>query len=69
LFEVKKLLKLQLDLDVAPTSFIADFKECLLCLEKNKAKISKDTDTLHALLLVTIQDDQFETVRDSQYCP
>jgi hypothetical protein len=51
-----------LDLDVAPTSFIADFKECLLCLEKNKAKISKDTDTLHALLLVTIQDDQFETV-------
>jgi hypothetical protein len=58
-----------LDLDVAPTSFIADFKECLLCLEKNKAKISKDTDTLHALLLVTIQDDQFETVQDSQYCP
>jgi len=65
LFEVKKLLNLRLDPDVAPTSFIADFKECLLRLEKNKAKISEDTDTLRALLLVAIQDDQFETVRDS----
>jgi hypothetical protein len=54
-----------LDLDVAPTSFIADFKECMLRLEKSKAKISKDTNTLCALLLVAIQDDQFETVRDS----
>lgn len=65
LFEVKKLLNLRLDPDVAPTSFIADFKECLLRLEKNKAKISEDTNTLCALLLVAIQDDQFETVRDS----
>jgi hypothetical protein len=48
-----------------PLLLLADFKECLLCLEKNKAKISKDTDTLCALLLVTIQDDQFETVQDS----
>jgi hypothetical protein len=64
LCEVKKLLNLRLDPDVA-TSFIADFKECLLRLEKNKAKISEDTDTLRALLLVTIQDDQFETVRES----
>jgi hypothetical protein len=62
LLEVKKLLNLRLDPDVAPTSFIADFKECLLCMEKNKAKISEDTDTLCALLLVAIQDDQFETV-------
>jgi hypothetical protein len=64
-FEVKKLLNLRLDPDVAPTSFIADFKECLLRLDKNKAKISEDTDTLRALLLVAIQDDQFEMVRDS----
>ena len=65
LFEVKKLLNLRLDPDVTPTTFIADFKECLLRLEKNQAKISTDTDTLRALLLVAIQDDQFETVRDN----
>jgi hypothetical protein len=56
LVEVKKLLNLQLGLDVAPTSFIADFKECLLCLEENT------TDTLCTLFLVAIQNDQFEIV-------
>jgi hypothetical protein len=57
LFEVKKLLNLQLDPDVAHTSFIADFKECLLCLEEN------NTNTLCTLLYVAIQDgQQFEMV-------
>jgi hypothetical protein len=50
---------------VTPTSFIANFKECLLCLQKQNAKLAEDTDTLHALLLVAIQDDQFETICDN----
>jgi hypothetical protein len=54
-----------LDPDVTPTSFIANFKECLLRLQKHNAKLAEDTDTLHALLLVAIQDDQFETMRDN----
>ena len=64
LFEVKKLLSLCLDPDVVPTKFIADFNKCLLRLKKNTAGLAMDTDTLWALLLVAIQDDQFEPVRD-----
>jgi hypothetical protein len=65
LFHVNGLLNLQLDPDVTPTSFIANFKECLLRLQKHNAKLAEDMDTLHALLLVAIQDDQFETIRDN----
>ena len=64
LFEVKKLLSLCLDPDVVPTKFIADFNKCLLQLKKNKAGLAMDMDTLRALLLVAIQDDQFEPARD-----
>jgi hypothetical protein len=46
---------------VTPTSFIANLKECLLHLQKHNAKLAENTDTLHALLLVAIQDNQFET--------
>ena len=50
---------------MTPTSFIANFKECLLRLQKHNPKLAEDTDTLRALLLVVIQDDQFETIRDN----
>ena len=65
LFEVKRLLNLRLDVDTLPTRFISDFRESLLWLWKNKAGLADDTDTLRALLLVAIQDDQFEQVRDT----
>ena len=65
LFEVKKLLSLCLDPDIVPTKFITDFNECLLWLKKNKAGLAMDTDTLRALLLVVIQDEQFEPVQDT----
>ena len=65
LLEVKQLLSLQLDADIVPTKFISDFNECLLWLKKNKAGLASDTETLQALLLVAIQDDQFEPVWDS----
>jgi hypothetical protein len=65
LFDMKHLLNLRLDPNVTPTSFIANFKECLLCLQKHNAKLVEDMDTLHALLLVAIQDDQFETIHDN----
>ena len=65
LFEVKRLLNLRLDADTLPTRFISDFRESLLRLRKNKVGLADDTDTLRALLLVAIQDDQFEQVRDT----
>ena len=65
LFEVKNLLSLHLDPDIVPTKFIADFNECLLRLKKNKAGLVTDMDTLQALHLVVIQDEQFEPVRDT----
>ena len=65
LFEVKRLLSLCLDADIMPTKFIADFNECLLQLKKNKAGLVMDVGTLWALLLVAIQDEQFEPVWDS----
>ena len=48
-----------------PTKFIADFNKCLLRLKKNKAGLPTDTDILRALLLVAIQDEQFEPVQDT----
>ena len=36
-----------------------------LCLQKHNAKLAEDTDTLHAPLLVAIQDDQFEMICDN----
>jgi hypothetical protein len=65
LFDVKHLLNFRFDPDVTPTSFIANIKECLLGLQKHNAKLAEDMDTLHALLLFAIQDDQFETIRDN----
>lgn len=35
------------------------------CLRKNKAKVADDDQTLRALLLVVIQDELFESVRDN----
>ena len=65
LFEVKKLLSLRLDPSVMPTKFIADFNKCLLQLKKNKAGLATDMDTLRALHLVVIQDNQFKPVQDT----
>jgi hypothetical protein len=42
-----------------------DFRNCLQRLRKNNARISDNTDTLRALLLVAIWDNDFEIVRDS----
>jgi hypothetical protein len=58
-------LNLQLDPEVTPTSFIANIKACLLCLQKHNAKLAEDMDALHALLLVAIQDEQFEMIYDN----
>jgi hypothetical protein len=65
LFDIRRLLSLRLDPDTTATKFISDFRFCLQRLRKNNARISDDTDTLRALLLVAIQDDDFEMVRDS----
>ena len=54
-----------MDPDTTATKFISDFRDCLQRLRKNNARLSDDTDTLRALLLVAIQDDDFEMVRDS----
>jgi hypothetical protein len=65
LFDVRKLLNLRLDPDISGSSFVSDFRDCLQRLRKHKAKLADDTDTLRAFLLVAIQDDAFETIRDS----
>ena len=65
LFDVRRLLSIRLDPDVSGSSFVSDFRDCLQRLRKHKARLADDTDTLRALLLVAIQDDSFETVRDS----
>ena len=65
LFNIRRLLNLRLTTDVAPTTFINDFRDCLQRLRKNNARLAEDTDTLRALLLVSIQDDDFDMVRDS----
>lgn len=61
--EIKKLLNLRLGPDTQPNRFISDFKECLLRLQENQAKVADDVDTLRAFLLVAIQNDEFDDVR------
>lgn len=65
LFDIRRLLNLRLDPDTTATKFISDYRDCLQRLRKNNARLSEDTDTLRALLLVSIQDDDFEMVRDT----
>ena len=65
LFDIRRLLYLRLNPDTTATKFISDYRDCLQRLRKNNARLSDDTDTLHALLLVAIQDDSFEMVRDT----
>jgi hypothetical protein len=65
LFDIRRLLGLRLTQDVAPTTFINNCKDCLQRLRKNNARLAEDNDTLRALLLVAIQDDDFDGVRDA----
>ena len=65
LFEIKRLLKLQLDLATTPVQFISDFRDCLQRLRKNIANVADDDQTLRALLLVAIQDESLESIRDN----
>ena len=65
LFDIRRLLNIRLDPQTTATKFISDFRDCLQRLRKNNARLSDDNDTLRALLLVAIQDDDFELVRDS----
>jgi hypothetical protein len=65
LFDIRRLLHLRLDPDGTASKFISDYRDCLQRLRKNNARLAEDTDTLRALLLVSIQDDGFEMVRDS----
>ena len=65
LFDIKRLFNIRLDPDTTATKFISDFRDCLQRLRKNKATIAGDDASLRALLLVAIQDDDFEVVRDS----
>ena len=65
LFDIKRLVNFRLDPDTTATKFISDFRDCLQRLRKNKATIASDNASLRALLLVAIQDDDFEVVRDA----
>ena len=65
LFNIRRLLNLRLDPNTTATKFISDFCDCLQRLCKNNARLLEDNDTLQALLLVAIQDEDFEMVRDS----
>jgi hypothetical protein len=65
LFDIRRLLNLRLTPDSTASKFISDYRNCLQRLRKNNARLSEDSDTLRALLLVSIQDNEFEMVRDS----
>ena len=64
LHEVKKLISLKLHAGDSPTQFISDWRECLQRLEKQGSLLPKDTNTLQALLLLAIQDNTFESIRE-----
>jgi hypothetical protein len=65
LFDIRRLINTRLDPDTTATKFISENRECLQRLRKNNARLADDNDTLWALLLVAIQDNDFKMVRDS----
>ena len=65
LFDVRRLLNFRLTPDGTASKFITDFRVCLQRLRANKAKLADDKDSLRAFLLVAIQDDDFDSVRES----
>ena len=64
-WEIRSLLCLVLDNSTTPLKFVPDMRECLQRLKRNRAKLSEDQETLRAFLLVAIQDDDFDAVRDT----
>jgi hypothetical protein len=65
LIDVRRLLNFRLTPDVTASKFITKFRVCLQRLRANKAKLAEDTDSLRAFLLVAIQDEAFNSVRES----
>ena len=63
--EIRRLLNLRLTPDSTATKFISHCRDCLQRLRKSNARLSESSDTLRHLLLVSIQDNKFEMVRDS----
>mgnify|MGYP003321225643 FL=1 len=61
-YKIKRLLSLELNSSVQEPKLISDFKECLNCLRKVKATIANNNETLCALLLLAIQDQNFDPV-------
>ena len=64
-YETRRLFGLVLNEHTCATNFISDMRTCLQRLKRHKAKIGEDLDTLCAFLLIAIQDDDFDSVRDS----
>jgi len=64
LYEIRRLFNLRLDASTQPDKFLEEFTDCLNRLTKNKAQLASDKDTLRALLLMAIQDREFDNVRN-----
>ena len=64
LFNSWRLFLLRLDPDTTASKFISDYCDCIQRLRKNNVSLAEDKNTLRAFLLASIQDDNFEMVRD-----
>jgi hypothetical protein len=65
LFDTRRLFLLRLDPDTTASKFISDYRDCIQRLRKNNVALAEDNNTLCAFLLASIQDDDFEMVRDT----
>jgi hypothetical protein len=65
LFDTRRLFLLRLDPDTTASKFISDYHDCIQRLRKNNVALAEDNNTLRAFLLASIQDDDFEMVRDT----
>jgi hypothetical protein len=67
LFGIRRVLNLRLTPDSTASrtkKLISDYRNCLQRLRKNNTRHSEDSDTLRALIHVSIQADEFKMVRD-----
>ena len=64
LTELLVLLNLRLDAGTDPNEFIKDYRASLLKLTKSDSPVATDKDFHRAILLMSLQDDSYETVRD-----
>ena len=65
LYDTRRFLNVTLHPDTTASKFVTEVRGILQRLRKNSAKLAEDRDTIRALLLSAIKDDDYDIVQDT----